>query len=86
VCFDGARRYIPHLAEQRHLDATAGLLVLDQIEQMVQRVDLDLYEAHEETARKRMTSRDVEDWPVLAAAILLDVQSGRKTATSLVAV
>jgi len=79
VCFDDARRYIPYLAEQRHLDATAGLSVLDQLEQMVQRVDLDLYDSHEETARKRMASRDVEDWPILAAAII--VPSGQKTAT-----
>jgi predicted nucleic acid-binding protein len=72
VCFDDARKYIPHLAERRQFDAAAGLLVLDRLEQIVQVVDRDLYDAHEAVARNRITARDVDDWPVLAAALLLD--------------
>ncbi len=72
VCFEDARKYIPDLASRRNLDPTFGLSVLDQIERIVEPVDRSLYEAYEELARVRISSRDVEDWPVVATALLLD--------------
>jgi predicted nucleic acid-binding protein len=76
VCFEDARKYIPDLASRRNLDPTFALSVLDQIERIVEPVDRSLYEAYEEIAHARISSRDVEDWPVVATALLLD---GRKT-------
>ncbi len=61
VCFEDARKYIPDLASRRNLDPTFGLSVLDQIERIVEPVDRSLYEAYEELARVRISSRDVED-------------------------
>ena len=72
VCFEDARKYIPDLASRRNLDPTFGLSVLDQIERIVEPVDRSLYEAYEEIVRVRISSRDVEDWPVVATALLLD--------------
>jgi predicted nucleic acid-binding protein len=31
----------------------------------------NLYQEHEQIARERMSARDIEDWPVVALAILL---------------
>ena len=72
VCFADARKYIPHIAKRRGVDPTAGLQVLEQLEQIVEVVDCSLYEAHESSARSRIASRDVKDWPVVAVAMLLD--------------
>lgn len=72
VCFEDARKYIPDLASLRNFDPADGLALLDQLSRIVDPVDRSLYEAYEELARDRIASRDVEDWPVVAASLLLD--------------
>jgi predicted nucleic acid-binding protein len=72
VCFEDARAYVPSVAKRRRLDVTATLAVLDQLEKIVEAVDRSLYEVHEVAARNRMASRDIEDWPIMATAMLLD--------------
>ena len=72
VCFEDAREYVPSVAKRRQIDVTAALAVLDQLEKIVEVVDRSLYETHESVAKNRMASRDIEDWPIVAAAMLLD--------------
>jgi predicted nucleic acid-binding protein len=72
VCFADARAYIPVIASTRHVNALAGLLVLDQLTRLVEVVDRSLYETHEFQARERMRSRDIADWPIAATSFLLD--------------
>ena len=72
ICLDDARRYIPLISDARGLDVAAGLFVLDQLILLVEIVDRSLYEEYESSARERMISRDVEDWPVVATSLLLD--------------
>jgi predicted nucleic acid-binding protein len=71
VCFEDARRYIPDIASRRHFDSEVGYVVLDQIARIVEAVDRSLYEEYEELARARISSRDPNDWPVVATALLL---------------
>ena len=47
-------------------------LVFDQLASVVKSLDNALYEAHEEQARARIRSRDVNDWPIVAVSLLLD--------------
>ena len=72
VCFEDARKYIPKLASRRNFDASDGLLVLEQMARIVEVVDGTLYEEYETIARERISSRDAEDWPVVATSLLLD--------------
>lgn len=72
VCFHDARRYIPDLSERRGFDPAVGLSVLDQIGRMVEPVDRSLYEDYENLARERVLTRDPDDWPIVAVALLLD--------------
>ena len=72
ICFADARKYIPQLAAKLKIDSAIGLTVLDQIGRIVNVVDGSLYEQYEESARARISSRDSEDWPVVACALLLD--------------
>lgn len=72
ICFHDARKYIAVLSETRKLDPAAGLLALDELARLVETVDASLYEAHEASARNRMRSRDVDDWPIAATALLFD--------------
>jgi predicted nucleic acid-binding protein len=71
VCFEDARKYIPKIAAHRNFDATIGLAILDQISRIVAVVDRSLYEEFEPQARARIASRDLEDWPIVATALLL---------------
>src|SRR5271165_5432796 len=64
VCFQDARKYIPDLSERRAFDPAIGL--------MVEPVDRSLYEDFENLARERVLTRDPDDWPIVAVALLLD--------------
>ena len=72
ICFVDARKYIPGLAGRRNADLAASYLVLDQIARIVQSVEHSLYEQFEEPARARISSRDPDDWPIVAVSLLLD--------------
>ncbi len=72
VCVDDARKYIPELCRKRKLDASLPLSVLDQVIYSVRPVDLTLYRVRESDARERVWHRDLDDWPVVAVALILD--------------
>lgn len=73
VCFLDAARYIPEIAQRRNFSAEIANSVLLGIRRIVQPVDRSLYEEYEQAARERIDSRDADDWPVVALALLLDV-------------
>lgn len=73
VCFEQAREHLPAILQGRGVDPQWGLAVLKEIELLVQPVDRELYREHEQVARERMSARDIEDWPVVAVAILLAI-------------
>jgi len=71
VCFEDAREYIPGVLASRGGDPQAGLILLQQILFLVQPVDRALYLDFEQLARERIATRDVDDWPVVATALML---------------
>ena len=71
ICFAHARMYIPALAAKRDIDPAPGIIVLEEISRLVEMVYRSLYEQHESSARERMISRDEDDWPIVASALLL---------------
>ena len=71
ICFSDARKYIPSISAKRNIDSAPGIEVLNQLSRLVEIVDRDLYEEYESSARERMMSRDVSDWPIMATALLL---------------
>lgn len=73
VCFQDAQRYIPVISNERGLDVDLGMSVLDQIGRVVEQVDRSLYEEYQSAAHERISLRDPDDWPVVAAALLLEL-------------
>ena len=71
ICFSDARKYIPTISEKRRIDPGPGILVLDHLSRLVEVVERSLYEEYEASARERMISRDEQDWPIVATALLL---------------
>lgn len=70
VCFLDAHRHLPTLLHTDEIDS--GLDLLNEIARVVEGVDRALYEKYEYAARERIAGRDPDDWPVVAAAMLLD--------------
>lgn len=72
ICFADARKYTLSLSTKRGIDAEPGLAVLNQLSRLVEIIDRSLYEEHESSARERVISRDEDDWPIVASALLLN--------------
>jgi predicted nucleic acid-binding protein len=73
LCMEEASRNVPIIARRRSIDPDQSVADLNQIVQyFVNLVDRSLYEEFEERARARIASRDADDWPVVATALLID--------------
>jgi len=72
AAYADAREYLPGLLAKRGVDPAAAMSVLDRLEIIVHPVDAGLYAAMKAPALRRIESRDADDWPVLACAMMLD--------------
>lgn len=73
VCAADARKYKPSVAARRGTSPHPADVALNQIvDALIHVVDRSLYEELEERARARIASRDADDWPVVATALLID--------------
>ncbi len=54
------------------MDVHDSFKMFDEIAKMVEVVDHVLYAEYEPAARRRIAARDLDDWPILATALLLD--------------
>ena len=73
VCFLDAEKYIPRVSKQRGLNSSSQLTMLRRIGAIVELVDWNVYKQYEPRARDRIASRDPDDWPVVAVALLLNL-------------
>ena len=72
-CVKEALAKIPEIAAKRQeIPETAELLLLLAVKNVVRVVDHSFYDEFETSARARISTRDVGDWPVVATALLLD--------------
>jgi len=67
------RKYIPNIAERRGIDANRALGMLGGVCAMIEFVGSDLYRNFEDEAHQRIDSRDPDAWPVVATALMLDL-------------
>ena len=72
VCFEDAEKYLPVLLEKRNVSSTLGLNVISFLREFVQSVDVEIYKAQELSAKKRIVTRDINDWPIVATALVLN--------------
>ncbi|NCR19396.1 MAG: nucleotide-binding protein [Microcystis aeruginosa LL13-03] len=72
LCYEDAQRYLPILFEKRNLKARDALDVLEKMTCLIQLVDSSLYGLYEQEAKQRIAARDVNDWSIVAVALMLD--------------
>lgn len=71
VAFSDARSHLPAIMSKRKLSKPT-LEVLSEIEASVESVPFESYAIHRRESERRISARDIDDWPVLACALLLD--------------
>lgn len=71
AAFAEAREHLPTILGARGIKASPALELLDLVSRIVQTVEAGTYSQFEDIARARLKQRDEDDWPVLAAALML---------------
>lgn len=71
TAFDEARKHLPALSAKHGLSLELPSEAFQAAEDVVERIPAADYGAFEEAAMRRIASRDPDDWPVLATALLL---------------
>jgi predicted nucleic acid-binding protein len=71
IAFVDAKRYLPALLEKRGVSSVEAMEVLQKIEKIVQRIDLELYKNVQTQALERIAIRNADDWPVLDCAMVI---------------
>ena len=66
------REHLPNILEKRGIHPEAAVAVLEEILVLINCIDAEIYGPFESAARGRLSRRDEEDWPVLAAALALE--------------
>jgi len=73
ICVEDALKYIPPIAQRKRLDPDVSEANFRQLmRSCLNIVDRNFYEEFEQRARARIASRDADDWPVVATALLLN--------------
>jgi predicted nucleic acid-binding protein len=71
-CYTDAAKYLPILFEKRNLPVEDVLKTLDALTACIHFVDASIYGNYEREAKDRIATRDIDDWPILAAALSLN--------------
>lgn len=72
VCYQDARKYLPQIFKKKNLEADDAIDALDKLMLLVNTVESSAYGAYEIEAKQRIEIRDVDDWPVVAVALMLN--------------
>lgn len=72
VCIIDAHKYIPKIFEKRKMSPDLALNLLKELESFFNIVDVDVYDQYSNEAKERMKDRDLDDWPIVATALVLD--------------
>lgn len=72
LCVDDAEEYLPAIFKKNNLPVDASLEVLNYVKTLFQVIDHDIYQERIIEAQKRMRNKDLDDWPVVATALLFN--------------
>jgi predicted nucleic acid-binding protein len=72
LCHEDAVKYLPILFTKRNLSPEDALNVLANLTYFIHIVDSSVYSLYEVEAKQRIAVRDINDWSIVAASLLLD--------------
>lgn len=71
ICLADARKYLPIIATKRELNLNLIEEGLSKAEAILDVIPEEFYRLHEDEAKERI-AHDVDDWPVVATALLFN--------------
>ena len=71
TAFEEAREKLREILDRRKVPVAPAMAILDQLAGVVQVVEAETYQGFKHVAHQRISRRDEDDWPVLAAALAL---------------
>lgn len=71
-CVDEARKHLPAILTKRGVDVAPAIAVLDALLPLLTLIEQQDLLPLQTAAMNRLQYRDIQDWPVLAAALLLN--------------
>lgn len=72
VCVEDAEKYLPIIFKKRAISSEPALTVLSKLKRLLQIVDKNFYQERADEAKQRIKNRDIQDWPVVATALILN--------------
>ncbi len=72
VCMQDAQKYLPEIFRKRALPGDTALTVLSNLGCLLKIVDENFYQERADEAKQRIKGRDMDDWPVVATALILN--------------
>lgn len=71
TCLEEVRKYLPILFEKKGLNPELALEVFSNVQCLLQVIDSSIYQERASEAQLRIKDRDFQDWPAVAAALVL---------------
>ncbi len=71
-CYEELRKHIPKIAKARNLPIEPLNEAIKKLEKVVIPLSKEMYFHKELEAKRRISERDINDWPIVALALLLN--------------
>lgn len=71
-CYDELRKHIPKIAESNGLPIEPLNEAIEKLEKVVMPLGKEIYLHREAEAKERISERDINDWPIVALALMLN--------------
>jgi predicted nucleic acid-binding protein len=72
ICIEEVQKHLPTIFEKRGISSSVALEVFSHIKRTLQVIDKSIYDKHANDAQQRIKGRDLDDWPVIATALLFN--------------
>lgn len=72
LCYHELNKHAYRIAESRNIQQAAIAEAIERLEKIVRSVSTDIYQPKEQDAKARIAERDVNDWPIVALALVLN--------------
>lgn len=72
TAIEEAKESLPEILNKRKLPVAPAMDMLAQTIRLIQIIDTETYKSSESRARRQISERDEDDWPILATALALD--------------
>ncbi len=71
-CYEELKKHIPKIAKVKKLPIAPLDEAIEKLEKVVLPLGKEIYSHREKDAKERISARDINDWPIVALALMLN--------------